>query len=480
MDMKISTFKINFFLTIAIFCGSMRAHADQFHYQNFLIGDRAIGLGGAYGGVSDDASGVYYNPAGIAFALSNDISGSANAMYNKTLTFKKTIGSKDFKEESGGTVPSFFGGLLKVDNIAEGLVFAWGIYALDNELKDQDDMFENIRLGASSPCPNGTEAPPDNILKRFHRTVNSRSATEYVGAALGWRMSNALSFGVGANYVSVDELVQEYQDVKQSSHFCTTDGGFEPGTQTLTQNIRQQLVAYGIQPVFGVQASLFGRLSLGFTAKFGSFLSQTYEQTAEIRRIKLVDDDQSTVETQSAAGGSGATITNPSVVGVYHNPGNVSTETNPLGSMVNSYRLGAAYFASTRLLMTADVVHVTGVTDAEKFGGFSYALYGKEAVTNFMAGLEYYIVPAVPMRLGFFTNNDARPAINKKKANQRNHVDWMGGSVFFSWVQPNSQIGAGFVLQNGTGEAQKIGGVTTVQQVEGSAYTFAFSATTTL
>ncbi|MFK7824105.1 MAG: hypothetical protein AB8G05_08110 [Oligoflexales bacterium] len=480
--MKFRTFKINYFLSIAVFCGSLKAYADQFHYQNFLIGDRAIGLGGAYGAVSDDASGVYYNPAGIAFALSNDISGSANAMYNKTLTFKKTIGAKDFKEESGGTVPSFFGGLLKVDNIAEGLVFAWGIYALDNELKDQDDLFSDVRLGGSSACPNaaeGAELPPDNVLKRFHRTVNSRSATEYVGAALGWRMSNALSFGVGANYISVDELVQEYQDVKQSSHFCTTDGGFEPGTQTLTQNIRQSLTAYGIQPVLGVQASLFGRLSLGFTAKFGSFLSQAYEQTAEIRRIKLVDDDQSTVEEQSV-GGAGATITNPSVVGVYHNPGNVSVQENPLGSMANSYRLGVAYFASTRLLMTADLVHVTGVNNAEKFGGFSYALYGKEAVTNFMAGLEYYLVPAVPMRLGFFTNNDARPDINKKKANQRNHVDWFGGSVFFSWVQPNSQIGAGFVLQNGAGEAQKIGGVTTVQKVEGQSYTFAFSATTTL
>lgn len=478
--MKISTFRFNVFLLFAVFFAGAKLNADQFHYQNFLIGDRAIGLGGAYGGVSDDASGVYYNPAGIAFALSNDISGSANAMYNKTLTFKETIGNKDFKEESGGTVPSFFGGLLKVDNVAEGLVFAWGIYAVDNELKDQDDMFENIRLGSSSPCSGGTETPPDNVLKRFHRTVNSRSATEYVGAALGWRMSNALSFGIGANYVSVDELVQEYQDVKQSSHFCTTDGGFEPGTQTLTQNIRQSLTAFGLQPVLGVQASLFGRLSLGFTAKFGSFLSQSYEQTAEIRRIKLIDADQSSVETSSASSGAGATITNPSVINVYHNPGNVSKQSNPLGTMVNSYRLGAAYFASTRLLMTADVVHVTGVTDADKFGGFSYALYGKEAVTNFMAGLEYYIVPAVPMRLGFFTNNDARPQINKKKANQRNHVDWMGGSMFFSWVQPNSQIGAGFVLQNGVGESQKIGGVTTVQKVEGQAYTFAFSATTTL
>ena len=54
-------------------------YADQYHYHNIILGDRAMGLGGAFVGVSDDASGVYYNPAGLGFALSNDISGSANA-----------------------------------------------------------------------------------------------------------------------------------------------------------------------------------------------------------------------------------------------------------------------------------------------------------------------------------------------------------------------------------------------------------------
>ena len=114
---------------------SSLAKADQFHYQNFLIGDRAIGLGGAYSGVADDASGIFYNPAGTAFALNNDVSGSANAIYQKKIVFKNTLPGHDFTENSNGTVPSFFGGLLKADSVAEGLVIAWGIYSLDSELK---------------------------------------------------------------------------------------------------------------------------------------------------------------------------------------------------------------------------------------------------------------------------------------------------------------------------------------------------------
>ena len=458
---------------------SSLAKADQFHYQNFLIGDRAIGLGGAYSGVADDASGIFYNPAGTAFALNNDVSGSANAIYQKKIVFKNTLPGHDFTENSNGTVPSFFGGLLKADSVAEGLVIAWGIYSLDSELKDQDDLFSEVDLGANAPCQSGAATPPNNVLNRFHRTVNSRGATEYYGLALGWRLANNMSIGSGANYIQVNELVQEYQDVKQASHFCKTDGGFEPGSLRLTQNIRQKLTAYGVQPVLGIQVSLFGRLSLGLTFKAGSWLSQKFEQTAEIRKVKMLESDQANVEALSETQ-SLPVLASPSVIGVFQNKGNKTPESNPLGSMAPSIRLGLAWFASTRLLITSDVAHTMAVTDAEKFGGFDYGLYSKEAVTNLMLGMEYYLTPAVPVRLGVFTNNDATPEIDTKKANQRNHVDYLGGTFFLSWVQPNSQIGAGIVLQDGKGKAQKIGGVTTVQDVEARSFTFAFSATTTL
>mgnify|MGYP003328944562 CR=1 FL=1 len=471
---------IRLLILVVLACSFFHRHAlaDQFHYQNFVIGDRAIGLGGAYGGVSDDASGVFYNPAGSAFALSNDISGSANAMYNKKVVFKETIGGQDFVESSSGSVPSFFGGLLKIDHILEGLVFAWGIYSLDSELKDQDDLFKNITLSPGSPCEisgGGTgPAAPDNVLKRFHRTVNSRGATEYIGASLGWRFSNSVAVGFGANYVKVDELIQEYQDVKQSSKFCKTDGSYEEGTYNLTQNIRQQLTAYGLQPVLGIQASLFGRLSIGLTLKFGTYFSQNFEQTREARVFKLLNSHQTAIEDNSRQSNDLWTIQEDNdVLAANFSPGEPYTEEKPLGSMPGNYRLGLAYFASPRMLLALDLVHVASVTDAS-------TMYRKDAVTNMNFGIEYYVMPAVPVRLGVFTNNDARPTVIKNKVNQRNHIDYIGSSLFASWVQPNSQIGAGIVLQNGSGDAQKIGGSQSIQDVEAQSFTFAFSATTTL
>ena len=87
---------------ILIGCGiwSTQVSADQYHYHNLIVGERAMGLGGAFSAVADDASGVIYNPAGLGFALSSDISGSANAIYSKKTVYKKTIANDDFTEES--------------------------------------------------------------------------------------------------------------------------------------------------------------------------------------------------------------------------------------------------------------------------------------------------------------------------------------------------------------------------------------------
>ncbi|MDD9952112.1 MAG: hypothetical protein OXT67_11175 [Zetaproteobacteria bacterium] len=459
----------SYLLWISLCLLSRPAMADQFHYQNFLAGDRSLGMGGAYAGVADDASSIYYNPAGAAFALSNDISGSANVIYKRDVVYKGAIAGQDFTEQSAGSVPSFFGGLIKLDNLMDGLSLSWGLYSLDSNLKDQDDYYENVSLG-NYTCPNGSESKPLR-LDRFHRTVNARESSDYIGAAASWRVSNRLAIGVGVNYITISELVQEYQDVKQTNYYCDTANVPQEAKFTLTQNTRQMLTAFGLQPTLGFQLAATDRFSIGLNLKFGSYLAQEFERRTETRTLKLLAADQAQIDASSQA-----VSLNPQIMDAYHSPGNELKLDKPLGSMPSVARLGFAYFASTRLLLTTDVEHVSAVTDAD----IGDSLYGREAVTNMMAGIEYYTTPSLPVRLGFFTNNDARPVIDKNKVNQRDRVDFTGASVFLAWVQPNSQIGAGVVLQSGQGEAQKISNSKAVQDVSGSAYSLAFSATTAL
>ncbi len=415
------------------------ANADIYHYHNVVMGDRAMGLGGAYCAVADDASGIVYNPAGLAFALSNDISGSANAFYNKTVEYKKTIGTNSFKEYSKGQVAPFFGGLQKLDHVLPGMAAAFGIYVTDSDLKDQND---EIKTGS---------------IESFHRTVNLRASTNNFAAAVAKRISSSFSVGFGLNFLSVDELVQEYQDAR----VIVNSSGIR---QNLTQNIRQRLLVSGLEPSLGLQWSLGGRFSVGLMARKAMILTQKFENSIERNIIftdaanNIITDEQD--ETENGSFGNGKLLRVDAE----------ADEENPVGDWPAEIRAGAAWFATTRLLWTFDVIHRTAVDGDQD-------LFDREAVTNFATGIEYYVTASVPLRLGAFTNYDSRPAIVPGLKNQRDHIDWMGFSTFLGWAQPNSQLGLGYVGQIAKGEAQKVAGVTTVQEVTGISSTVAFSAT---
>ncbi len=54
------------------------ARADDAHYQNFLVGERAAGMGGAFTAIANDPSGTYYNPAGLVDLKSGLLSANLN------------------------------------------------------------------------------------------------------------------------------------------------------------------------------------------------------------------------------------------------------------------------------------------------------------------------------------------------------------------------------------------------------------------
>jgi len=403
---------------ILIGCGfwGTQVSADQYHYHNLVVGERAMGLGGAFSAVADDASGVIYNPAGLGFALSSDISGSANAIYSKKTVYKKTIANDDFTEESSGTLSPFFGGLQKLDSTMQGLAIAFAMYSLDSELKDQDDVIENI-----------------GSLERFHRTSNIRSNTTGYGVGAAKRLSGNFSLGVSLSWIVIDELVQEYQDVQY------TTGGF------LAQNIRTRLTGSALDSALGAQYAV-GSFSYGVTLRLRNLMSERYEVGGDI-------------STNIASGNT---------------PGDtVRANTNdkfdePLKDMPTEVRAGVAWFPSAVFLWSFDVIHNT---EAEGDN------FKREAVTNFATGTEYYITPSIPVRAGIFTNYDTRPEVESGGRNQPDHIDYTGYSLFFGWVQPNSQVAGGLVVQDGEGKAQKIGNSTNIQTVESRSYTFALSAT---
>ena len=107
LDAIRTSFKLFLTTLVFILVTIFSATADENHYKNVLVGDRAATMGGAYVAISDDSSGTYYNPAGIAFSYGNSVSGSGNAYHSSTTTYKKAIGSNDWERDSSAILPNF-------------------------------------------------------------------------------------------------------------------------------------------------------------------------------------------------------------------------------------------------------------------------------------------------------------------------------------------------------------------------------------
>lgn len=425
--------------------------ADIYHYNNVLVGDRANGMGGAYTGIADDASGTYYNPAGIAFAQSNDLSGSANAYYNKTLLYKDVLGGQDYTENAGGLFSPFIGILNKLDRFVPGLVGAFSFYTSDTELMNQNDRWPTVLVGASDTQISATNG--------FHRTVQVRSSTSHAAIAAGYRLSGRLSVGGAIRYTMIDELAQNF--VKSTSITINRETQKIVKTKTSYKNTRTSMSAIGVEPSVGAQMALGQSLSIGLSIRKGTLMSQSMEQAADSLSVTKEDATEVTADTTPSASSESASTEDTKI-------------SNPLGSIPGEVRMGAAWFASPRLLVSGDLSYYNPATD----GKVSYLR--RQSVLNYAAGTEYYVTPSIALRAGAFTNNDSRRDLVTGKTGQDAKIDFKGGSLFVAYVQPNTQLSLGAVVQKGTGKSQKLEGTTKLEDITGSITTLSFSATTSL
>ncbi|MCX6119472.1 MAG: hypothetical protein NT027_18195 [Proteobacteria bacterium] len=420
---KIEVLKL-FAASMIVILSEQQSFGDIYHYNNVIIGERAQGMGGAYCAVADDASGVYYNPAGLAFAQSNDISGSANALYSRTLTYKDIFEGKNFTEKSEGTFSPFFGAMQKLDKYIKGLVGGFAYYSLDTELTDQNDLVQNAVVSSTTTY---------NILRRV---VNRKAATTVAAMGLGYRISPSLSLGVSLAYTHSEDLTQIYLNLDE-----TTSGV----RRKSTTNSRRLLRTYGLEPGLGIQWAPFTKLAFGMTLKQGQFASQQLEQDQHLS-VYLASTNQ------------------------YGDTAQRSKSVNPLGAPPLQARFGTALFASPDLLLTADLSYYGAVKNMES--GYRPE-FAREAVMNQSIGMEYFLTPSFPFRMGIFTNNDARKTVS---VNNGEKINYLGLSTFGAWAQPNSQISLGTVVQKGSGSSKKVSEDKS-ETVDGFAYTVAFSAT---
>lgn len=233
---------------LALFSFAATSGADEFHYNNILIGDRASGMGGAYTAVSDDPGGMYYNPAGIAYSAGKSLSASVNAYSVSNRTYKGVINGKDWTRTSSTLLPNFFGIIQPVGKIKLGFSYA----VPDSNQEDQDQQFDS-----------------DTTVINF----NNNNNTNLFGPSAAIQASDSLSFGA--------TLYVHKRNTEAILNASTIDG---TGVVTQWANGYIESDEWGIKPVVGVMWSPVDKLSVGLT------VSKTLVFSSDILRQSTVYD----------------------------------------------------------------------------------------------------------------------------------------------------------------------------------------------
>jgi long-chain fatty acid transport protein len=158
----------------------------------FAIGTQnASGLGNAYSGqaaAAEDASTIWYNPAGMTRLPGRQVVGSLNAIKVST----------DFSIEAGTTLPAAItNGATNAGGDAGDWAFVPNAY-LSWQLNPQ------VWLGLGIGAPFGLKTEWDaGWVGRFH-AIKSEVTTININPSIGWKINDTFSVGFGINAMYID------------------------------------------------------------------------------------------------------------------------------------------------------------------------------------------------------------------------------------------------------------------------------------
>ena len=204
-------------LSIALAVASLApaARATDGRYRDFVIGERAGGMGGAAIAVASDVDAIFYNPSGLAHSRGDSISLSAN-LYG--IQNYKTKGALDWgaddKSDTFVTIPGAMGG---VSRLSDEWVAGFGAFTPKQEKRHliaADDARRNFSNG------------------------DYNDQTLWIGPALAWAPSDSrLSLGAGLFAVYRDCSISQSSF---SSHAYTWNGAIDIKTLGLLASVGAQ------------------------------------------------------------------------------------------------------------------------------------------------------------------------------------------------------------------------------------------------
>jgi long-chain fatty acid transport protein len=393
---------------LAFFSFSAVSGADEYHYNNILVGDRASGMGGAYTAVSDDANGVYYNPAGIAYATGKNLSASVNAYSVSSRTYKGVIDGQDWTRTSSTLLPNFFGIIQPIGKFKVGFSYA----VPDSNQEDQDQIFYLNNYTVKDLSGNVVTWGATNKTINF----NNYNNTTLFGPTIASQLAD--NFSVGATiYIhkrSTEAILNQTLQSIDKKNFVWNNAYIESDE-------------WGARPIVGIMWAPIEKLSLGVT----------------VAKTFIIDSKFMSNETKS----------NSETPGLL----NISNETLGTISEKRKYpyqiTAGVAFFPNSSLLLSGDLSYSSAVEyEINKFNRSDKMKYN--AVINGALGAEYFLNKSWAVRGGLYTDFANTPEVRSDSAGQLSHIDQYGGSLTLSHFTKNTSITCGGSYKYGDGKSQ--------------------------
>ncbi|NBR22000.1 MAG: aromatic hydrocarbon degradation protein [Proteobacteria bacterium] len=207
-----------FWIAIILCLAGGVLYADENHFKNVLVGDRAATMGGTYIAIADDSTGGYYNPAGLAYSVGDTISGSGNAYYTSKTRYKKTIGNQDWERDSETVLPNFFGITKSLGRTM--LAFSYIVPDSFIEHQDQDYKFGSDVYFLSLHTEHQSNMSGPSIAYRFDDTWSLGASVFY-----GWGITRKLQNEY--QKIGSDPIKNTFQSTKREESFLQSRIGVQ-------------------------------------------------------------------------------------------------------------------------------------------------------------------------------------------------------------------------------------------------------------
>lgn len=383
-------------LLLLLVVGSARA--DDNHYQTFLIGERALGMGGAATGVADESSAVFYNPAGIALMGADAVGGnlSINAFDRRRIEdgYGSPAGTEDLSATSRPGVPLFASAVKRIgprgaDRVRRHAFAISTVNPMQRRLRYEVEVFN-----------------PDTRVRESLNIDSERRATWY-GPTLALRLGEQFAVGLSAFWVRQRLRHREDATNVTAVRLDPARGTYENDTAFVRENLAKLDTHHLVFRLGGVWApNPHWRVGLMFQPPGIELKDSARIMERRILADTLASPAYATLAFRDARGLSGA------------------------APIPWELRVGASYAPFEGLLVGADLSVVGGVGSrndpVRRFGdpepdpetGFvpepgDYLARDlwRRPVVNLSVGMEALVGGVVPLRLGVFTDRSAAPPI---------------------------------------------------------------------